>query len=114
MCKVTLSLKEYDKLDGPSNFVPRKLEVQILMDEANLWKHVEDILEPANPAPLVAHQKKEARVNKTILDSEKDRFLSHISDKTTSKKMFDSWLSYFKTRVLLNKGFCETNSQLFA
>jgi hypothetical protein len=41
MCKVTLGLRECDRLDGASNFVPWKLKLQILMEEVDLWEHVE-------------------------------------------------------------------------
>jgi hypothetical protein len=36
MCKMTLSLRECDKLDGASNFIPWKLRLQKLMEEAKI------------------------------------------------------------------------------
>jgi hypothetical protein len=80
MCKVTLSLRECDRLDGASNFVPWKLRLQLLMEEVDLWEHVvKEIPEPIDPTQLVAHQKKEAKVKRIILDSMKDHFISHIA-----------------------------------
>jgi hypothetical protein len=38
-------------LDGASNFVPWKLRLQILMEEVDLWEHVEkEIPKPIDPA----------------------------------------------------------------
>jgi hypothetical protein len=67
------------------------------MEEVDLWEHVEkEILEPIDPTPLATHQKKEAKVKRIILDTMKDHFISHISDKTTCKKMFDSLVELFQ------------------
>jgi hypothetical protein len=91
MCKVTLGLGQYDRLDGTSNFVPWELRLQLLMEEANLWEHVEkEIPKPTNLAQFVAHQKKEAKVKRIVLDYVKDHFISNISDNKTGTKMFDS------------------------
>jgi len=79
MCKVDFSLREYDGLDGYSNFVPWKIKVQILMEEVDLWEHVEKkIVEPTNATQLATHWKKEAKVKKIILDCVKDHFISYV------------------------------------
>jgi hypothetical protein len=97
MCKVTLGLRECDKLDGASNFVPWKLRLQILMEEVDLWEHVEkEIPEPTDPTQLATHRKKEAKVKRIILDSMKDHFIPHISDKKSGKSMFDALVKLFQ------------------
>jgi hypothetical protein len=94
---MTLSLRECDRLDGASNFVPWKLRLQILMEEADLWEHVEKvILEPTNPTQLATHQKKEAKAKRIILDSVKDHFISHIAEKKTGKDMFGALVELFQ------------------
>jgi hypothetical protein len=43
---------------------------RFLMEEANLWEHVEkEIPKPTDPTPLATHRKKEAKVKRIILDS---------------------------------------------
>jgi EAL domain-containing protein (putative c-di-GMP-specific phosphodiesterase class I) len=67
-----------------------RLGLQILMEDVDLWEHVEkEILEPTKSTPLAAHQNKEAKVKRIILEPMKDHFISHISNKT-SKNMFYS------------------------
>jgi len=36
MCKMTLSLKKNDRLEGVSNFIVGKLRLQMLLEEVNL------------------------------------------------------------------------------
>jgi hypothetical protein len=97
MCKVNFSLKECDRLDGFSDFIPWKIRLQIIMEEVDLWEHVEnEIQEPNDLAQLDSHQKKEAKVKRIIIDFVKDNFISHILDKKTSKKMFDSLVKLFQ------------------
>jgi hypothetical protein len=97
MYKVTLSLRGCDMLDGTSNFVPSKLRLQLLMEEADLWEHVlKEILEPIDPVQLASNQKMEAKVKRIILDHVKDHFTSHIVEKKTSKKMLEALVELFQ------------------
>jgi hypothetical protein len=94
-------------LVGGSNFVPWQLRLQILMEEADLWEHVEkEISKHADPTPLAAQRKKKAKVKRIILDSVKDHFISHISDKTTGKEMFDFVVELFQN---FHRCFCKTS-----
>jgi hypothetical protein len=48
--KVTLGIRKCDKLDGAPNFVPWKLKLHILMEEPDIWEHVEkEIPKPIGP-----------------------------------------------------------------
>ena len=59
---MTPCLRDYDKLDGTSNFVPWKLKVQILIAEDDLWEDVEKaILEPINQTYLATHRRREEK-----------------------------------------------------
>ena len=96
MCKITLGLKECDKLDGASNFVPWKIMFSILMEEVDLWKHAEkNIPKLTNQAQLEDHRNKGAKVKRIILGFLKDHFISHIVDKTSSKSMLDALVKLF-------------------
>ena len=48
MCNITLNIRECSKLEGTSNFVPYKISLQILMEEAKLWEHVVKVV----PKPI--------------------------------------------------------------
>ena len=112
---MTFGLRKCDRLEGAYNFVTWKLRTQLHMEEVNLQKHIlKAIIKPTYPVHLATHQKKEAEVKRIIVAYMNDHFISHIVDKKTSKKMFDSLLTYFKTLVLLKTCFCETSLQLFA
>jgi hypothetical protein len=37
----TLDLRECDRLNGASNFIPWMFKLQMLLEEAELWEHVE-------------------------------------------------------------------------
>jgi hypothetical protein len=77
---ITLSLRECDKLDGASNFIPWKCKLQMLLEEAKIWEHVEkEIVAPTDPKLLATHVKKEAKAKRIILDSVKDHLIPHIA-----------------------------------
>jgi len=62
-------------------------------------------------ALLVAHRKKEAKGKRIILDCVKDHFISHILDKRTVKRMFDSLVELFWNSCASEQMLCETFSQ---
>ena len=65
-----IRLRECDKLDGASNFIPWKLMLQMLMEEADIWEHIEKVIvSPTDPKSLATHVKKEAKEKQIILDS---------------------------------------------
>ena len=96
MCEVSLDLRESDRLNGASNFVPWELKLQILMEEVDLWKHAEkNIPKLTNQAQLEDHRKKGAKVKRIILDSMKDHYISHITNKKSNKSIFDTLVKLF-------------------
>jgi hypothetical protein len=95
---ITLGLRECDMLDGASNFTPWKCRLQMLLEEVELWEHIEnEIVAPTDPKLLAMHNKKEAKAKRIILDSVKDHLITHIAKKKTEKEMYDALLDY--TRV---------------
>jgi hypothetical protein len=59
---MTLGLKEFDRLDGASNFVPWKFRLQILWRRLIFWYNVEkEMVAPTNPKILAIHFKNEAK-----------------------------------------------------
>jgi hypothetical protein len=110
----TIGLRECDRLDGASNFIPWKLRLQMLMEEAKIWEHVEkEIATPIDDLKLLAtHNKKEAKDKRIILDFVKDHFITHIVDKTTSKEMFEALIGLFQSScVSSHRCSCETSFQ---
>jgi hypothetical protein len=46
----TLGLTKCDKVDGASNFIPCKCRLQIILEEVEIWDHIEkEIGAPSNP-----------------------------------------------------------------
>lgn len=98
MCKMTPGLRECDGFDGASNFVPWKLRLQMLMEEANLWEHVlKVVLVHVNPTQVTAHYKKKAKAKIIILDLMKDHFIPRIAEKMTGKDMFEALVCLFQS-----------------
>ena len=62
----TFSLRDEDRLEGPSNFVQCKCQIQKSF-EHDLWDFVEPIVvEPTNPMFLVKHEKNMVKMKKGI------------------------------------------------
>jgi hypothetical protein len=92
----TLSLRECDRLEGASNFTPWKYKLQMLLEEVELWEHVEkEIIAPTNLKQLAKHNKKEAKEKRIILDSMKDHLITHIVEKKTGKEMYDALIALY-------------------
>ena len=92
----TIALRECDNLEGVSNFIPRKLRPRMPMEEAVNQEHVEkEITAPTDAEFLDAHNKEVAKAKTTILDSMKDPFIAHKSNKTTNKEMSRALIGLF-------------------
>jgi hypothetical protein len=54
------------------------------------------VVPPTYLVALVAHNKKEIRFERVILDSVKDHLIYHFSEKNMTKEMFDSLVGLFQ------------------
>jgi hypothetical protein len=52
---------------------------------------------------LVAHNKREVKAKKMILDAIKDQLIPHISKKKTAKEMFDALVSLYQSENINRK-----------
>jgi hypothetical protein len=91
-----------DRLDGASNFLPWKVRITLLMKENDLWDIVKDVV-PSDPQQLATHKKKEVKAKKMILDVVKDHLIPHISEKTTTKEMFNTLVSLYQSENINRK-----------
>jgi hypothetical protein len=72
------SLRVEDRLDGASNFLSWKARVTLALKEYDLWELVDKVVvPPTDPTTLAAHEKKEIKVERVILDSVKDHLIPH-------------------------------------
>ena len=56
----TLGLRECGKLEGVTNFTSWKYMLQMLLEEVELWKHIETkIIVLTNPKLLTKHNKED-------------------------------------------------------
>jgi hypothetical protein len=91
-------LRVEDKLDGASNFLSWKARVTLALKEYDLWELENKVVVPLTvPMDLTTHEKKEIKAESVILDSVKDHIIPHLSQKKTSKDMFDSLLGLFES-----------------
>jgi hypothetical protein len=86
------TLKIEDRLEGATNFRAWKARILLLLEENDLKEYVEMVVpSPNDPQELAAHKKKEVKAKRVLLDSVKDHLIPHISEKKTTKEMYELW-----------------------
>jgi hypothetical protein len=89
-------LRIEDRLDGSSNFLSWKAGVTLELKEYDLWELVDkEVTPPTNLTTLYAHNKKEIKSERLVLDSMKDHIIPHLNEKKTTKEMFESLVILF-------------------
>jgi hypothetical protein len=92
----TTPLRVEDRLDGASNFLSWKERVTLALKEYDLWELVDKVVAPLmDPTTLEAHNKKEIKAKRVLLDSVKDHLIPHLSEKKMTKDMFDALVGLF-------------------
>jgi hypothetical protein len=61
------------------------------------------VVPPTDLTTLEAHEKKEIKVERVILDSVKDHLIPHLSKKKTTKEMFDALVGLFQSTNMNRK-----------
>jgi hypothetical protein len=89
------SLRFEDRLDGASNFLSWKVRITILLEENDLWDCQNVCTPPTDLRELVAHNKRVVKVKWMILDAIMDHLIPHVSEKKTTKEMFDALVSLY-------------------
>jgi hypothetical protein len=93
----TLYIRECDRLDGSSNFIPWKFMLQMLLEEAKIWDHVKkEMATHIDLKLMVFHVKNEAKVKRIILDLDKGHFIPHIVKNTTNNNMFEALIGLYQ------------------
>ena len=69
----------------------------MLLEENNLKDYVEIvILDPNDAQELAVHKKKEVEAKRVLLDSVNDHLIPHISEKKTTKDMYDALVGLYQ------------------
>lgn len=106
----TLYLRESDRLEGASNFTPWKYKLQMLLEEVELWEHVDkEITTPTDPKQLVEYYKEEAKEKIIILNLVKDHLFTHNEKKKIGKVMYDVFIALYKTVNIFRKMLLRNN-----
>jgi len=104
---VATPLRIEDRFDGASNFLSwkervtlsLKARVTLSLNEYDLWELVDKAVNPPiDPINLYAHNKKEIKVERVLLDSLKDHLIPHLNKKMMTKEMFYALVSYITLR----------------
>ena len=61
------------------------------------YSYQKNVAIPTNRSKLATHTKKEAKATRTILDSRKDHFISHVAKKKTSEEMLKALVGFFQS-----------------
>jgi hypothetical protein len=92
------TLKIEDRLEGETNFRAWKARILLLLEENDLKEYVEGVVpSPTDPQELAAHRKKEVKAKRMLLDSVKDHLIPHISEKKTTKEMYDALVGLYQS-----------------
>jgi hypothetical protein len=84
---VTTPLRVEDRLDGASNFLYWKARVILALKEYDLWELVDKVVTPPiDQTTLEAHNKKEIKSERVLLDSVKDHLIPHLSREEDDQK----------------------------
>jgi hypothetical protein len=68
------------------------------LEENDLKEYVEGVVpSPADPQELAAHKKKEVKAKRVLLDFVKDHLIPHISEKKTTKEMYDALVGLYQS-----------------
>jgi hypothetical protein len=89
-------LRVEDRLDGASKFLSWKSRVTLALKEYDLWELVDKaVVPPTYLVALLAHKKKEIKVERVILDSMKDHIIPHLYEKKKAKEVFYASVGLF-------------------
>jgi hypothetical protein len=95
---VAPSMKDSHLLEGASNFVPRKLRLQSLLEMIDLLYLLEKVVAlHTNPIDVPENNKKAMNVKQTLLDSMKDSPISHIVGNNTTKHICDAFKALYQS-----------------
>jgi hypothetical protein len=101
---VATLLRVEDRLDGESNFLSWKGRVTLALKEYDLWELVDKEVAPSTYlAALDAHNKKEIKAERVLLDSAKDHLIPYLNEKMTAKEMFDALVILFQIKNMNRK-----------
>jgi hypothetical protein len=76
----------------------------LALKEYDLWELVEkEVVPPIDLTTLVAHEKKEIKDERVILDSVKEHLIIHLFEKNTDKEMFDALVGLFQSTNMNTK-----------
>jgi hypothetical protein len=88
-----------DRLDGATNFRAWKAKLLFLLEETDLKDYVGMVIpDPNEPHELVDHKKREVKAKQVLLDPMKDHLIPHISEKKTTKDMYDALVGLYQSR----------------
>jgi hypothetical protein len=86
------SLRVEDRLDGASNFLSWKERVTLALKEYDLWELVDKVVTPLTYlTALDAHNKKEIKEERVLLDSVKDHLIPHLNRRRWPKICLIPW-----------------------
>ena len=92
------------RLDGASKFLSWKVRVTLALKEYDLWELVDKaVTPPTDLTTFDAHNKKEIKAERVLLDSVKYHLTHHLTKKKTIKDMCDSLVILFESKNMNRK-----------
>jgi hypothetical protein len=76
----------------------------LALKEYNLWELVDKVVTPStDPTTLEAHNKKEIKAKRVLLDLVKDHLIPHLTEKSMAKEMFYALVWLFQSTNMNRK-----------
>ena len=92
-----ISMKDEDRLEGASNFIPWKSRVLLLLEENDLLQYVKaKVPEPEAKEDKPPWGKDGAKARRILVDSVRDHLVAQISEKSMARRMFKTLKKLFE------------------
>jgi hypothetical protein len=97
-------LRFENRLEGALNFVPWKARVTLILVENGLWNFANTTVTPlTGPQELVIHEQKDVKSRRIILDTVKNHLIPHLSEKKSTREMFEALTNRFQSSITNKK-----------
>jgi hypothetical protein len=89
-------LRFEDRLDGASNFCPWREHIGLVLEDNGLLEIAEGkVVAHIDPVQLAAHNKKDVKARRIIVDGVKGDIISHLFGKKTSKDVWEALVKLY-------------------
>ena len=107
-------LRDWDRLDGLSNFSVWKARILIVLEAYGLRDHTKQTLAtPTDTDLLRKHREAAGHAKRLIMDNIKDHIVPQLAEKRTTNEMWKAFTSLYKGKSIQRKMLLEAQMRSF-